>query len=296
MQTVLYESTSERIDWFLRGLRSAVHHARSAGVVSSVLLAVGDCSTRPVIAAEDVPTLQKVADTDGIDVLSYRFFGDNLGHAGGQNRLFTECEEDLVLFLNPDAFTAPTLLVELLRPLSDPMVGIVEARQLPLEHPKAADPKTGETSWASFSCACVRANVVRAIGGFDASSFFLYCDDVDFSWRARLAGYAIRHQPAARVFHDKRLTPEGKVAANDAERYYAAEAMLLMLWKYSRPDLVERCLADFQASGSRFHEQAAGAFVERKQRGILPAQIDPEGRVAEFVDGDFGTRRFSYDD
>ena len=83
---------------------------------------------------------------------------------------------------------APLLLSELIRPMSEPLVGVTEGRQIPLEHPKAHDPQTGDTSWASTCCVLIRTSVFQELSGFDAVHFPFYCDDVDFSWRVRLAG------------------------------------------------------------------------------------------------------------
>jgi Glycosyl transferase family group 2 len=194
--------------------------------------------------------------------------------------------------MNPDVYVCPEVFCELLRPFTHADVGIVEARQLPLEHPKQFDPVDGSTSWASGACMMVRAEVVQQIGGFDGDTFFLYCDDVDFSWRARLAGYEIIHQPSARVFHDKRLHSDGRMVTSDAERYYAAEAALLMAWKYSRPDLVECWSEELSTSSDPVHRKAVQMFRERESNGSLPDPLDAEGRVAEFVGHSYGHHRF----
>ena len=54
----------------------------------------------------------------------------------------------------------------------------------------------------SFSggAALLRTAAVRAVGGFPAT-YFMYYEDLDTSWRLRLAGWAIRSVPAARVRH-----------------------------------------------------------------------------------------------
>src|SRR5690606_12759794 len=127
--------------------------------------------------------------------------------------------------------------IELNHALRRPGVGLVEAKQIPIEHPKDFDPETGETSWASTACAMGPLEVFREIDGFDADSFFLYGDDVDFSWRVRLAGYKVIHQSSAFVFHDKRLSHEGRWMSSPAEQYYSAEATLLLTYKWSRSDL-----------------------------------------------------------
>nr|WP_275889588.1 glycosyltransferase family 2 protein [Nakamurella flavida] len=48
--------------------------------------------------------------------------------------------------------------------------------------------------------ALLRTAAVRAVGGFPAG-FFLYYEDLDTSWRLRLAGWSIRAVPRSRVVH-----------------------------------------------------------------------------------------------
>ena len=91
-----------------------------------------------------------------------------------------------------------------MEPLKLKEVGMVEARQTPLEHAKEYNTKTGgETEWASTACTVFKTEVYNKINGFDAETFFLYCDDLDFSWRVRLAGYKIIYMPSAIVYHAK---------------------------------------------------------------------------------------------
>jgi hypothetical protein len=222
----------------------------------------------------------------------YEFFDRNLGSAAGHNRLLSTWDTDLVLVLNPDVVASPYLLQELILRLDDPKIGIVEGRQLPLEHPKAYDPVTGETSWASTACALVPRRVFHEVGDFDSSSFFLYCDDVDFSWRVRLAGYKILFHPPARVFHDKRIDALGQMQVGPAEEYYAAEAALMMVHKWSRPDLVRKYLAGLLANGSPRERDAAEAFARRRRSGDLPQPLDPSHEVGEFYGFNWARHRW----
>jgi GT2 family glycosyltransferase len=56
-------------------------------------------------------------------------------------------------------------------------------------------------SGASFA---IRRDLFDKIGGFDPS-FFLYLEDTDLSWRARVAGYRCMYVPASVVYHDYAL-------------------------------------------------------------------------------------------
>lgn len=296
VQTVLYGHSPDDLSRFLHGLGAAVRVARRGGALGPVRLAVGDCSTEPVVPADRLPALTDQVASAGIGSLEYRFFGENLGSAGGHNALYGELGSELVLIVNPDVYAMPDLLSPMLDRMAEPAVAIVEARQVPLEHPKSFDPATGDTSWASTACALVDGGVMSSLGGFDQESFFLYCDDVDLSWRARLAGRRVVYEPAACVFHDKRLDPAGQVVAGEAEVYYSAEAALMMAWKYSRDDLVEEWGEGLLTTGSSAHARAVETFRSRRAGGRLPEQLDPAGDVAQFVGYAYARHRFAYDD
>ncbi|MGD8195591.1 glycosyltransferase [Herbiconiux sp. P18] len=53
---------------------------------------------------------------------------------------------------------------------------------------------------ASGAAVFLRRSAVEAVGGFD-TSYFMYYEDLDLSWRLRLSGYTIGYEPAARVVH-----------------------------------------------------------------------------------------------
>ena len=255
------------------------------------MLAAGDSSPTALPEASD---LGAFLGPHPFERLDYEFFGDNLGSAGGHNRLFAGLEQDLVLVMNPDTYASPRMVTELVDAMADDDVGVVEARQLPLEHPKSHDHLTGDTSWASGSCFMARAQVIRDTGGFDPDLFFLYCDDVDFSWRARLRGWRVVHRPSARVFHDKRLSDGGTVLAGEAELRYSAEAAVLLAWRYSRADLALETLASLEGSAEDVHREVAAALRRRLDGPGRPEPIDPAHEVGQFVGTDYAVHRFSY--
>lgn len=294
IQSVLYHPEPGSVRRLVTGLEGAIRVAKERGAFGHITIALGDCSRRPALSEKEVSAFASEMTEYGCDGVTYSFFDANLGSAAGHNRLLEECSEDFVLFLNPDVFCSPHVLAELALFVGDETVGVVEARQIPLEHPKAFAPLDGDTSWASTAGALARGSVVREVSGFDAESFFLYCDDVDFSWRVRLAGHRVIHQPAARIFHDKRLTVDGTMIIGSAEHYYAAEAAMMLAWKYSRSDLADRWCNDLRNSQMEEQRRAAGRFLERKADGSLPAPLDPDHKVAQFIGLDFAEHRFSY--
>jgi GT2 family glycosyltransferase len=290
IQSVLYQTPFASLTRAIEFFDNAARVARHAGVARDFVLAYGDCSPGRTITPEVLRSLRYCFSN--LTSIEYTFFNQNLGSAQGHNRLLEEATSDLTVIANPDVLAAPNMLIELIDALGRPRVGLVEARQLPIEHPKYYDPKTGETSWASTACSIASTQLFRKLDGFDADTFFLYCDDVDFSWRVRLTGVKVIHQPTATVFHDKRLTADGGWRSSDAERYYSAEASLLLPFKYSRPDLTLKYIEHFLESGEEHLVRAAHAFELRSKTGRLPIPIDPEHAVAEFVDGGYARPRF----
>ena len=296
VQTVLYRHSLAEVRRWVLGVANSVRVERAHGLIGPVSLRIGDSSPDPTLTAVQVEQMSEEFGPWGVVDVAYEHFGANLGSAGGHNRLFEADGAPYFLILNPDAMASPFLLGELLAAAEDATVGIAEARQLPLEHPKEYDLQTGDTSWASGAGCLVRSEVFAQVGGYDAESFFLYCDDVDLSWRVRLAGFRVVLQPTARIFHDKRLNLDAVVETGEVELYYSAEAALMLAWKYSRLDLVDEWLEHFLTSPIPLWVDAANAFAKRRSDGALPAPIDPEGRVAQFLGMHFARHRYLFSD
>ena len=295
VHSVLYGNDPERIMQTVAHLDRAADLAIAQGAATTVSLVYGDSSPRPVLDMDD---LQMMRDRfTALSSIETVFFDGNLGSAKGHNTLIEQAyaniragdaQCDSVLIMNPDVMLAPDALIELAKPFELEANALVEARQLPIEHPKEYNPVSGETDWATTACALIRLPVIKELNGFDADSFFLYCDDVDFSWRVRLAGYKLIYQPSAVVFHDKRLGSGGAWKPASSEKYYSAEAALFMAHKYSRPDIVERLLKVFSESDIDHLSKAATAFLARREKNKLPKPLDKSGKVAKFF-GDFYT-------
>jgi GT2 family glycosyltransferase len=292
VQSILYNNDPEHVLRAVRALARSAELALRDGHIRYLEVALGDCSPFPVFKEEQIAEEAKALAGIGIHKLDYFFFDRNMGTAAGHNRLMGGAEADLIQIQNPDVIATPRLLSELIEPLRLPGVGQVEARQIPIEHPKPYDPVTRETPWASTACALIPRSVFDEVGRFDAESFFLYCDDLDLSWRIRLAGYRVVFQPSASVFHDKRLSLDARWKTTSAEEYYSAEAGLILPHKYSRPDVVEATLRYFDVNGVEPQKRAAAEYRRRLEAGQLPAPIDPGHKVAQFIDGNYSRHRF----
>jgi GT2 family glycosyltransferase len=291
IQAVLFHTEPSALSRTLSALDQAIRLAQASGALGATAVVLGDGSPSPVVDEELLAEWSQ--RFTAIESIRYDFFSENLGSAAGHNRLAAASESQLIVTSNPDVVAAPRSLEIMARELADPSVALVEAKQIPLEHPKAFDPISGTTSWASTAFAMFRRSAFEEVGGFDAETFFLYCDDVDFSWQVRLAGHKLIFQPAATVFHDKRLSLEGSWQPSGAELYYSAIAGLLLPFKWSREDLTYRYLEHFENHGGPDQLRAAKEYRQREAAGSLPNQVDPHHKIGEFVNGAYAEHRYS---
>jgi len=291
IQSIIYQLPFESVERSLAAVARSAQLVQRTSLCKSVSVYYGDCSpTRMISDAQ----LEKLRAQFGMHLnVHYHFFDSNLGSARGHNALASSNSNQMFVILNPDVLMAPRVLQILVEEFKEPGVGIVEAKQLPIEHPKDFLLTTGETSWVSTACAMVASSLFQQLRGFDADSFFLYCDDVDFSWRVRQAGYKAVYQPRAAVFHDKKLSPQAQWQTSSAERYYSAEAALILSYKWSRADLTQQFLDSFKASGEDYLIKAAKKFETMRRNGTLPLPQDPEHKIGQFIAGNYAKHRFA---
>lgn len=298
VQVVLSDTAlpaSPRLGRFLEAMGAAAAHARRHGVVGAVSVAVAGSGDVAALSAQQVAGHWQVAcGPRSFDGLTYDHVGGSVSAA--HNHLLEGSADELALLADVDAWASPLLLVELVRAVSQAGVGIADAHQLPLEDPKAFDPYSGDTSWASGSCLLARSEVLSALGGLDDRSFPSAGADVDLSWRARLAGWRVVHQPAARVFLGQRVTPDGSlvIGGPPGAGHDRALASLVMAWKYARPDVVEERLGALAGSVEEADRQAATSFLARRERGELPTPLAHASSVAELAATGYGPQRFEY--
>jgi GT2 family glycosyltransferase len=75
---------------------------------------------------------------------------------------------------------------------------------------------------ASGAALAIRASTFRALGGF-TDELFLYGEDVELAWRARMLGLRVVMDPHADVFHDYEF------ARNDAKHYFLERNRLVFV-------------------------------------------------------------------
>lgn len=155
--------------------------------------------------ADNSPSRELLQTVAGIcPEAAFEHVGRNLGFGAAHNRLmrsaFAAGARGYVC-LNPDAMLHPSALAELIAEAArHPRPGLIEALQFPDEHPKPWDQRTHETPWASGCALLITRDLYETIGGFD-ENIFMYCEDVDLSWRARGAEFAVAVAPRALVHH-----------------------------------------------------------------------------------------------
>jgi len=293
IQSVIYHNEKESLKRALQSIANAVRVNRNTGKeLGEVFVCYGDASSEPIYTEEEIASLN--AEFGDYFTLRYTYFHENTGSAKGHNRLGASCNTDYMLIMNPDVVVCPRLFSGMLEPLLDPNsdAGLVEARQTPVEHPKEYDRKTLETEWSATACAMFSTETFRALDGFDSNTFFLYCDDVDFSWRVRLLGKKLIYRPDCVVFHAKRLSATANWQPTSAEVYFSQEASLFMAYKWSNHARFKKLYKQF-SNGDEVGKKVVAKFDDMKANGKLPKQLDPDHKVATFYGDYYAKNRYT---
>ncbi len=189
---------------------------------------------------------------------------DNRGFAAACNQASQRINADYILFLNPDAIldrASVPALVALLEGKEHSSVGIAGLQLIGDDGTVSRSCARFPTPWTTVSkslgldrlfpslcpgyvmtdwdhagsrevdhvmgaCYLVRTTVFRALGGFD-ESFFVYFEDLDFSYRARQAGWRSYYLAGARAYHKGGGT---SAQIKDARLFYSLQSRL----RYSR--------------------------------------------------------------
>ena len=185
----------------------------------------------------------------------------NVGFAGGLDlglQRALEWGAEAVFVLNDDATVEPGWLAPLLAELADPAVGAVQPLLLlagepplrvnsrgvrlgrdgagtdiglgDLDVPDADDP-AHDIQMFTGGAVLMRADFVRATGGFD-ERFFLYYEDVDLALRGAELGWRYRLAPQSRVIHHGSVTAG---SYSDVAAFHRERNRLWVLWRHGSP-------------------------------------------------------------
>jgi GT2 family glycosyltransferase len=195
------------------------------------------------------PEIEAARGLAGVRVLDPK---GNLGYAGGCNAGAVEARGDVLLFLNADTEVDPGAPEALAAALADPEIGVAVPRILLSDDPQRlnaagnvvhltglawpggfGEPASSaggrrDVGYASGAALAIRAETFRTLSGF-ADELFLYQEDLELSWRARLAGLRVVLEPAGSVRHAYAYDP------HDAEKHYWLERnrLVFLLTAYS---------------------------------------------------------------
>ena len=128
---------------------------------------------------------------------------ENLGFGAGHHRAIQSGSSEYCLVTNLDLEFAPqALCIAMQMALSDAQAQVAswELRQAPYEHPKYYDAITLECNWSSHACVLMRRSAYEVVGGYEPR-IFMYCEDVELSYRFRSYGYVLKYVPQAVVYH-----------------------------------------------------------------------------------------------
>lgn len=177
--------------------------------------------------------------------------GHNLGFTGACNAGIAAASGDIIILLNNDTEAEPNWLAAIAAAMAaDDGVGIVASKMLLFDrrdHFHAAgdfvrvDGTPGNRGvWqqdvgqydraedvfsACGGAAAYRRAMLAQIGVLD-EAFFFSCEDVDLAWRAHLAGWRVRYEPDAVVYHKLKATGGSQTAS-----YYDGRNFLFLIWK-----------------------------------------------------------------
>lgn len=172
------------------------------------------------------PDGEKVQAGDLPDWVNFIDSAENLGFAGGNNRLAQAASGAWLALLNPDAYPKPDWIEALERATRDyPDIDLFGSTQWAggaegvldgtgdVYHftglayrsgygkGEAALPTEGEVFAPCAAAMLIREEVFQGLGGFD-EGFFCYNEDVDLGYRARLEGRRAVQLRSAEVVHD----------------------------------------------------------------------------------------------
>jgi GT2 family glycosyltransferase len=220
---------------------------------------------------------------------------ENRGFTGNVNAGLRAARGEILALLNNDAEADPTWLEELVRGFAaDPRVGVCASKIL-LHDRRTVLNAAGDVYYrdgtpgnrgvwqedrgqfdrpeyvfgASGAAVAYRRSMLADVGLFD-EHLFMYCEDVDLSFRAQLRGYRCLYVPTARVYHRLSATGGGPLAS-----YYCGRNFIYVLLKNVPASLLRRYGLRMLGAQLRIASEALrhgrGAAARARLRGQLAA-------------------------
>jgi len=134
---------------------------------------------------------------------------ENFGYAQGCNIGASHAKGEIIAFLNQDVRIDQYWLSHVVPALKDENVGACCCKILDYDGRKILFPTESDALYASKhqetknvpgAAFATRKDIIEKIGLFDPE-FFMYYDEIDWSWRLRLANYKCIYVPDAVAYH-----------------------------------------------------------------------------------------------
>lgn len=267
------------------------------------------------LRAQTYPRLEIIvadnASTDGSQALIREHYPEvrlvalpeNRGFTGGNNAGIAASTGEIVILLNNDTEVAPTWVAALVDAFArHPQAGTAASKMLLFDRRDtfhtAGDyyrvdglpgnrgvwqKDTGQYDREEYvfgACGgalAIRRQVLETIGLLD-DDFFFSAEDVDFAWRAQLAGYRCIYVPRAVVYHQLAATG-GDVTAS----YYNGRNFLYILAKDYPGDLFRRHWRAVIGRQAQIAWEALrawrGAAARARLRGIIAGLVRLPGML-----------------
>ncbi len=182
--------------------------------------------------AENKKLFTKKINSNKINVIELYFKKVGFGEAHNLVFKYVKPKEKFFMIVNPDVYMHNDCIFNLIKTFnSNKKVGIVEARQLPFEHPKEYSISNQETPWASGFCSLINTKLFEINNGFD-EKFWMYCEDVDFSWRTWLNNYKVLYEPRAVAYHYTGSYFNYNNYQYYLEQFWSAQNFIYLMYKF----------------------------------------------------------------
>ena len=206
--------------------------------------------------------------------------GGNYGFGGGCNFGARQARGKFLFFMNPDVWFERDCLEALVRQAESAPVKAFFALEMPYES-EAFDPANhsqGVPGFDIFGCMTAQStkenldrlfapgsfffierDLFQKIGQFDRE-FFVYGEEMDMSWRIRIAGESIEVVRAALLHHAGATSSDEAARTSEFRRFYANRNQILLLAKNAHGPLL---LLIFTHIALIAVETLAGAILAR---------------------------------
>jgi GT2 family glycosyltransferase len=178
-----------------------------------------------VIVVDNGPAGGEIDEARGREKVQVLGDGTNLGYAAGSNLGARQASGGVLFFLNPDTVVEPGTLGALAKRLEDESIGIAMPRLRLLDEPELLNSRGAtvhlsgmawsdgfrapaasldgprEITYANGSVLAIRRPLFEELGGF-TEEYFIYLEDLELGWRARMRGLRIVLDPAGDVLHE----------------------------------------------------------------------------------------------